>query len=99
MQDRLTELRRSIDAIDDEILGLLSKRLELVLEVGQLKKGARTAIYDPAREEEMLERLAESTRAPLPESTVRKVFSFIIAECRTIEQHSVHPPENPAPRT
>ena len=92
MKERLSELRQSIDAIDDEILGLLSKRLDLVLEVGQLKKGVNAAVYDPSREEAMLARLADSTRSTMPEKTVRRIFSFIIAECRGLEHQSIHPP-------
>ena len=47
---KLEKLRRSIDSIDDEILNLFLKRLELCKEIGRLKKDEKLPVFDSKRE-------------------------------------------------
>lgn len=50
----LQNFRREIDSIDDEILGLLEKRMEIVKRIGKAKLQSNTPIYRPEREKESL---------------------------------------------
>ncbi|RKS84529.1 chorismate mutase [Orbus hercynius] len=50
----LIELRDKIDEVDRAILSLITKRLALVTEVGEVKSQHGIPIYDPKREAEML---------------------------------------------
>ena len=68
-------LRSQIDALDDELLGLLKKRMGLAREVGRLKQTAPA--YRPERESEILRRMPDNARA---------VFREIISACRALEQ-------------
>ena len=38
MDNRITEIRKEIDRFDDELLGLLIKRLKLGKEIGEVKR-------------------------------------------------------------
>lgn len=51
----LSPLRERIDAIDDRILHLLRERMDVVREVAEAKRHARTAIRDPRRERQLVE--------------------------------------------
>ena len=53
----LDELRRKIDALDSELLRLLSERADLVHEIGQIKKEQGLQIYAPEREEAVFQSL------------------------------------------
>ena len=53
--NELITLRNNIDEIDDSILELLKKRMEIVDLVGQLKRQNNTVIYHPDREKEIIE--------------------------------------------
>jgi chorismate mutase len=86
VKDRLEELRREIDEIDDEILKWVARRLEKVLAVGDIKKQCGLDAYDPDRERRILDRLASRTLAPLDPQAVRRVFERLIDESRRAEQ-------------
>ena len=60
--NELITLRNNIDGIDDSILELLKKRMEIVDLVGQLKRQNNTVIYHPDREKEIIERLGRFLR-------------------------------------
>ncbi len=53
----IEKIRREIDDIDDQMMDLFMKRMELVHAVGIHKKQAAQPISDPKREKEVLDRL------------------------------------------
>lgn len=93
-----SHLRNAIDDVDHQILELLQRRLELVLEVGELKRQHGIKVYDPNREREVLERLVAARKAPLRPETVRRIFERIIDESRSHEQHHIAELGNDRPR-
>jgi 3-deoxy-7-phosphoheptulonate synthase len=64
----LQELRRTIDAIDDRILGLVEERLTAAKKVVGLKSAAAPGLikYRPSRESEVVGRLTRQARATPP---------------------------------
>ena len=54
----LPEIRKHIDALDEQLLRLLNERADLVHEVGVVKKAEGAQIYAPEREETVLRALA-----------------------------------------
>ena len=50
----LPDLRSKIDKIDDELIGLFEKRLDIAAEIAQHKLENDKPVYDPAREREKL---------------------------------------------
>lgn len=85
MDEKLGDYRKKIDELDSEIIGLIERRLQLVDEVGELKKKNGLGIYDPLREQEMLEKLSKQSPKLDPEFT-RKLFRLIIGYCRGEER-------------
>lgn len=51
---KLNLLRKKIDDIDDELIALFLKRLDISKEIGELKKENNMKIYDSKREEEII---------------------------------------------
>ncbi|WP_018130468.1 bifunctional 3-deoxy-7-phosphoheptulonate synthase/chorismate mutase [Effusibacillus pohliae] len=76
-KERLQELRGQLDELNLEILELLSRRAELVQEIGQLKKMTGTERFDPIREKEMLDKLVAANPGPFDDNTVRHLFKQI----------------------
>jgi monofunctional chorismate mutase len=75
----LEELRQEIDKVDIEVAKLLEKRLTLVSEIAKVKKDAGKATYDPAREQEVIDKLPVAN----PE------FAYPVADTfRDIMRHS-----------
>ena len=84
MSDELFRLRDQIDAIDGQLLKLLSERAGLAQAVGQLKNGE--GIYRAEREAQVVRRMRDANPGPLSSDTVERLFREIISACRELEQ-------------
>ena len=82
---RIEEIRQRIDGIDSEILRLLNRRAELVLEVGRLKAEQSLDFHVPQREEEIYARLSAEHTGPFPTQALRPVFREVISACLSLE--------------
>ena len=81
----IEDWRSEIDAIDSELLDLLNRRASLAVKVGQSKRLTGVALYDPLREEEVIERARKANPGPLDEQAIVELFGCIIRESRRIE--------------
>ncbi len=85
----LSELRKQIDSIDNEIIKLLNKRMEIVKKVGELKNTTNAPIYRPEREKEIIERLTEISKKEggvLGKEEIEAIFLEIFAISRALER-------------
>jgi chorismate mutase/prephenate dehydratase len=78
-------LRKKIDQIDAKVVNLLNVRASLAQKIGRLKNRSNQEVYAPHREKEVIERVCELSRGPLPSQSVRAVFREIISACRSLE--------------
>ena len=81
----LDDLRRGIDAIDDEILALLEKRADIAREVARAKRDAHVATYDPEREREVLARLEAKSAGRFPREAIRAVYREVMSACLALQ--------------
>ncbi|SFE48407.1 prephenate dehydratase [Spirosoma endophyticum] len=81
----LESLRNDIDSLDDQLLILLNKRMELVRQVGELKRSTNTVIYRPEREMQILDRLTAQNAGLLNRSAIEAIFLEIFAVSRNLE--------------
>jgi chorismate mutase len=89
--DPLDDLRRSIDAIDRELVALLNRRAGHAIALGGIKRERGLPIYQPAREEEVLANVQGSNHGPLEDAALRRLFERIIDESRRIERVGTGP--------
>jgi len=85
--DQLQNLRDRIDLLDEAILALLNERSLCANKIGEVKKRRSLAVYDPARESEVLAKVVASNEGPLPDGAARRLFERIIDETRSLERH------------
>jgi chorismate mutase/prephenate dehydratase len=83
MPDNLKQLRARIDALDLEILKLVSERASAAHAIGKLKDDG--TVYRPEREAQVLRRLTENNPGPLPDKVVMHLFTEVISACRALE--------------
>lgn len=81
-QSKITPLREKIDEIDNTILELLKKRLELAREIGQLKSLENRAKWDPLRERQIYDRLLKKNNNEFPDAPLKSILHEIITTCR-----------------
>jgi chorismate mutase/prephenate dehydratase len=82
----LGKLRKEIDGIDNEILGLLNKRARNVLDIAHIKRNEKAKFYSPEREREILERLTSLNKGPFPNEAVKVIFREIISASLSLEE-------------
>lgn len=82
-------LRQKIDEIDERLLHLLCERLQIVHQVGQEKIEKGLAVFDPTREEALLQRLIAIAPHNLDERAIRVIFTAIVGESRRLESEAV----------
>ncbi|WP_297123960.1 chorismate mutase [Thermococcus sp.] len=74
--ERLHELRKRVDEIDEQIIKLLEERLRIAREIGEIKRGLNLPIRDEKREEEVLRKAGK----------FREVFEKIVEVCRDVQR-------------
>ena len=98
-QDPLGVRRERIDAVDREIVALLSERARLVLEVWAEKERRGLPRFDPTRTRGILEDAVRSNPGPLTDDQVRDLMGMILDwYLRDLDQAPESAP-GPQPRT
>ncbi len=81
--ERLQQLRQDIDAVDEEIVSAIARRMTLAREIGELKQETGQHVLDPAREASVVTRAVTRGRAAgLPEHDMRALYWQIMALAR-----------------
>ncbi len=84
MSEQLKQLRDQIDAIDDELLQLVSKRAGLAQQIGKIKKSG--IVYRPEREAQILARIQKQNPGPISNAHIKQLFTEIMSLCRALEK-------------
>ena len=86
MEKKLKPLREQIDAIDVQILDLLSRRARIAQDVGHVKAEANAPVFRPEREAQVLRSVADRNPGPLDRDDVQTIFREIMSACRALEK-------------
>ena len=81
----LLTLRAEIDALDDQLLHILNKRMQLVKSVGELKRATQTVIYRPEREKQIIDRLVKQNDGLLSRAAIEAIYQEVFAVSRNLE--------------
>jgi len=79
----LNEIRKEIDAADDEIAALINKRMEIVKKIAEWKKSEGMGVADRKRESEILDRVCGGGN----EDYLRLIFSTIFDASRSYQSY------------
>lgn len=75
----LEDLRKKIDAIDEQLVELINQRAQIVVEVGKLKQADSTPVYVPHREKAVLDKIAQLNKGPLPDKTLQAIWRELMS--------------------
>lgn len=84
----LEELRHDVEHLSVEILNLLNRRAEKVLEIAQEKRRLGVPIRDPYRESQLLERIVGANQGPFDAAAVRTLFRAVLDACTSLMEQS-----------
>ena len=85
LRERVRELREQVDEVDRELIRALNERARIVQEIMALKAEVGSPVYDPKREEEILQRVVEQNTGPIYDSSMRDIFELILHRIRDLE--------------
>ena len=85
--EHLEELRAKIRAVDRELVALIGRRKDLVIEIGEAKEALGLPVLDPPQEAKVVRRAAELARElGVDEELTRDVIWRIIASARDTQE-------------
>lgn len=82
----LNELRKKIDAIDQEMIQLLNNRALISKDIGVLKNKKNKEIYAPAREKEVLDRIKKMNKGPMTMEAFEAIYREIMSSSLSLEK-------------
>lgn len=92
-EQQLEELRKKIDTLNVELLGLLNKRAMLAKDVARVKNEmhegedkTNVRFYRPEREAQILQHMSSLNAGPLTNTSVSVIFREIISACLALER-------------
>lgn len=86
-KEKLQAIRQRIDAVDTQLVTLLSERAQLATEVGRVK--GKSTVYRPEREAEIFERVWQKSLAhknPMKKDSFLAIYREIVSACRAAER-------------
>ncbi len=78
MSEKLDQIRKKIDTLDNKLHDLLMERAALVTDIAAEKKKQNLQVVHPAREAQMIRRLLARHDGPLPEGAVVRIWRELV---------------------
>lgn len=85
----IEDWRKKIDAMDEQLVDLISKRAAAAKAIGELKRGSTLPVYEPQREREVLDHVRRLNPGPLADAELIHVYERIMDVMRTLQRRDV----------
>ena len=85
IQERVQALRERVDEVDQDLVRALNERASIVQEIVVMKAEAGVPLFDPKREEEILQRAMQYNEGPIYDTSMREIFELILHRIRDLE--------------
>ncbi|MDW5300129.1 MAG: chorismate mutase [Sedimentibacter sp.] len=82
----LDKARIEINTIDKEMVKLLEKRFNLVLQIGQYKKDNSIPVYDEVREKKVIESCVNNLENNMYSQHIEAIYKQIMNTCKELEK-------------
>lgn len=87
----LRDYRKKLDAIDQELIEIIAKRIEVCGKIGEFKLQNNLSIRDPKREEELIKDRYEKLKSKGidDEKFVSDLFNLILSKSRSTQNEKI----------
>lgn len=82
-------LRKTIDECDRQIVEAIEKRFNAIKDVVAYKKKNDLPIFQPSREEEVLEKVDSYLTTPEFSEELRSIYVFMLEKSREVQQRKL----------
>ncbi len=85
----IEELRIQIDALDRQLVELLSERARAAQMIGYLKAATSLPVYEPNREKIIYANVRAANKGPLPDIELTHIYERIIDVMRSLQRNEL----------
>lgn len=85
----ISDWRKKIDELDEQIVRLISQRAEAAKAIGELKKTAELPVYEPQREQNVFNHVRAANPGPLADADIQHVYERIIDVMRSLQRRDL----------
>jgi len=85
----IEELRIRIDALDRQLVELLSERARAAQMIGHLKAATSLPVYEPNREKVIYSNVRAANKGPLPDIELTHIYERIIDVMRSLQRNEL----------
>ena len=78
--------RTRIDALDEQIVKLLNERAACAIAIGDIKRETGAAIYEPRREQQVIEHARKTNPGPLAGEQIQDIYERIMDIMRSLQR-------------
>lgn len=82
----IADWRQKIDALDDEIVRLISERARAAIAIGELKRSSGASIYEPDREQAVLAHVRAVNHGPLADTELLVIYERVMDVMRGLQR-------------
>ena len=84
----IADWRTKIDALDEQIVHLLSERARAATEIGVIKQRTHASIYEPDREQTVYTHVKQTNPGPLTEAELIVIYERIMDVMRSLQRRT-----------
>ena len=81
----IADWREQIDAIDEQLVALISRRAEAAQAIGAIKRQGARAIYEPDREQQVINHVCAINPGPIPDERMAFLFQRLMEVMRGMQ--------------
>jgi chorismate mutase len=90
----IADWRKRIDELDEQIVKLLNERAACAIAIGEIKRQTAAAIYEPRREQQVIEHARKVNPGPLAGEQVQDIYERVMDIMRSLQR-----PDHGVPRS
>lgn len=87
-QAEISDWRMKIDALDEQLVKLISQRAEAANAIGALKQQNDLPVYEPKREQAVFDHVRAVNPGPLPDQEIQHIFERIMDVMRSLQRRN-----------
>ena len=87
--DKLLEMRKELDKIDEEIIRLYKERMKVCEQIGDYKGKVGKRVLDPERENEKLRYVSNQVEGEFNKKGIRELFNLLMSLSREIQYQRI----------
>lgn len=85
----IEDWRKKIDAMDEQLVALISKRAEAAKAIGDIKRQSTLPVFEPQRERDVFDHVKRLNPGPLSDAELLHVYERIMDVMRTLQRRDL----------